>query len=103
MYRSVTVVGNICAYAASDKAKPIAIIVPVQAALEKMAKDNGINETFEELIHNEKMNKVVLKELQASGKAGGLAGIEIIEGVVMAEEEWNAENVRPKSSFNPEG
>lgn len=39
------------------------------------------------------MNRIVLKELQAAGKSGGLAGIEIIDGVVMADEEWTAANV----------
>lgn len=38
-----------------------------------------------------------MKELQSAGKGGGLAGIEIIAGVVMADEEWNAANVlRPR-------
>jgi len=39
------------------------------------------------------LNRIVLKELQATGKSGGLAGIEIIDGVVMADEEWTAANV----------
>jgi long-chain acyl-CoA synthetase len=38
------------------------------------------------------MQTVVLKELQAAGKAGGLAGIEIIDGVVLADEEWTPAN-----------
>lgn len=33
------------------------------------------------------------KELQSAGKQGGLGGIEIIDGVVMADEEWTAANV----------
>ena len=39
------------------------------------------------------MNAVVLKELQAAGKQGGLSGIEIIEGVVLTDEEWTSANV----------
>ena len=34
----------------------------------------------------------MLKELQASGKQGGLQGIEIIDGVVLADEEWTTAN-----------
>ena len=45
-------------------------------------------------MHNDKLNGLVLKELQAAGKGGGLAGIEIIDGVVLADEEWTAANVR---------
>lgn len=91
--------GNICVYAASDKNKPIAIIVPAEPALKKLAKQNGIEgDTVEELVHNKKLNQIVLKELQAAGRQGGLTGIEIIDGVVMADEEWNAANVRSQSS-----
>jgi long-chain acyl-CoA synthetase len=94
VYRSATVVGNICVYAAGDQAKPVAIIVPVEPALMKLAKSHGIEgKGFEELVHDKKLNGIVLKELQAAGKAGGLAGIEIVEGCVLAGEEWNAENV----------
>ena len=45
-------------------------------------------------MHNDKLNGLVLKELQAAGKGGGLAGIEIIDGVVLADEEWTAANVK---------
>ena len=40
------------------------------------------------------MNSVVLKELQGAGRQGGLAGLEIIDGVVLADEEWTPQNVR---------
>lgn len=46
------------------------------------------------LCHNKKIQELVLKELQAKGKAGGLAGMEIIDGVVLTEEEWTPQNVR---------
>lgn len=87
--------GNICVHAAPDKNKPIAIIVPAEPALKKLAKSNGIEgDTLEELVHDKKLNRLVLKELQNAGRQGGLSGIEIIDGVVMADEEWNAANVR---------
>lgn len=94
IYRSGSVVGNICVYAAEDKAKPIAIIVPLEPALKKLAAANGIpGDSLEELVSNKKVNELVLKELQQAGKEGGLAGIEIIDGVVLADEEWNPQNV----------
>ncbi|TKA64248.1 hypothetical protein B0A49_07347 [Cryomyces minteri] len=93
IYRSATVVANICVYAASDKNKPIAIIVPAEPALKSLASSNGIKGSgIEDLVHNDKLNKLVLAELQAAGKKGGLAGIEIIEGVVLADEEWTPQN-----------
>ncbi|GAD95972.1 AMP-binding enzyme (Fum16), putative, partial [Paecilomyces variotii No. 5] len=93
VYRSAPVVANICVYAAQDQVKPIAIIVPVEATLQKIAKENGIEGgTVETLVHNEKLKSIVLKTLQAAGRAGGLKGIEIVDGVVMSDEEWNPHN-----------
>ena len=94
VYRSSPVVGNICVYAAEDQDKPIAIIVPVEAALKKIAHDHGIEgDNLETLVHNEKLKTIVLQELQAAGRAGGLKGIEIINGVVLSDDEWTPQNV----------
>ena len=100
IYRAAPVVGNICVYAAGDKTKPVAIIVPVEPALQKLAASNGIKGgSLETLVHDKKLNGIVLKELQKAGREGGLSGIEIIDGVVMSEEEWTAQNV--SISFRP--
>lgn len=94
IYRSASVVANICVYAEESKAKPIAIIVPAEPALKKLASSVGVEGgALEELVHNKKLNGAVLKELQAAGRSGGLAGIEIIEGVVLSDEEWTPQNV----------
>ncbi|KAJ5666182.1 Long-chain-fatty-acid--CoA ligase 1 [Penicillium maclennaniae] len=93
VYRSCPVVGNICVYAAEDQDKPIAIIVPVELALKKIASENGIEgDTLETLVHKEKLQRLVLQQLQNSGRAGGLRGIEIISGVVLSDEEWTPHN-----------
>ena len=81
-------------YAATDKQTPIAIIVPAEPALKKVASDNNIEgNALEELVHNKKLNAIVLKDLQNAGKQGGLSGIEIISGVVITDEEWTSANV----------
>lgn len=93
IYRSAPVVANICVYADSSKTRPIAIIVPAEPALKKLAASIGVDgNTIEELVHNKKLQQAVLKELQTAGRAGGLSGIEIIEGVVMSDEEWTPQN-----------
>ena len=98
-YRSSSIVANICVYAAQDKSRPIAIIVPNEPALKKLASDNGVQgESLEGLVHDEKLNSVVLKDLQATGKRAGLAGIEIIDGVVMTDEEWTPQSVSSRST-----
>ena len=82
-------------YAAEDKNKPIAIVVPVEAALKSLAKQNGINEdSLEALADHKKLRSMALKEIQGVGRSGGLVGIEIIDGVVLAKEEWTPQNVR---------
>jgi long-chain acyl-CoA synthetase len=75
--------------------------VPVEPVLKKLAEDNKVQGlSNEELVHSEKLNRIVLKELQNAGKAGGLAGIEMIDGVVLADDEWTTANVSSSSAFN---
>jgi len=93
IYRATTVVGNICVYAAQDQNKPIAIIVPAEPALKSLAKENGVEGSgLHDLCHNKKMNDLVLKEMQATGRKSGLANFEIIEGVVLVDDEWTPES-----------
>jgi long-chain acyl-CoA synthetase len=93
IYRSAPSVGNICVYASDLKTKPIAIIVPLEPALAKLAAANNIpGHGLENWVHEKKINGLVLKELQATGRSGGLAGIEIVEAVVLVDEEWNPMN-----------
>ncbi|KAI9662824.1 MAG: long-chain fatty acid-CoA ligase [Bathelium mastoideum] len=92
-YRSSPIVANICVYADQSKSRPIAIIVPQETALKKFASENGVKgESLEGLVHDEKLNSAVLKDLQAAGKRAGLSGIEIIDGVVLTDEEWTPHN-----------
>ncbi|KUJ10358.1 acetyl-CoA synthetase-like protein [Mollisia scopiformis] len=93
VYRAATVVANICVYADQQRTKPIAIIVPAEPALKKLAEKIGVEGNgVEDLVHNSKIQDAVLKELQQAGRAGGLSGIEIIEGAVLADEEWTPQN-----------
>ena len=94
IYRSVPVVGNMCVFAATDQVKPVAIIVPAEPALIAMAKQHGIKgDTIETLVHDKKLNTIILKELQTAGRAAGLKPFEIINGVVLSDEEWTPQNV----------
>ncbi len=94
IYRSAHVVANICCYADESKTKPVAIIVPAEPALKRLADSIGVKgSSLEELVHNKKLQGAVLRELQSAGRAGGLSGIEIIEGVVVSDEEWTPQNV----------
>jgi len=93
IYRSCPVVGNICVYASPEKSKPVAIVVPVEATLKQLASENGIEGNgLEDLTANKDVNGIVLKAMVSAGKKGGLAGIELIDGVVLADEEWTPQN-----------
>ncbi|KAG9238882.1 hypothetical protein BJ875DRAFT_449773 [Amylocarpus encephaloides] len=93
IYRSTTVVANICVYADQQKTKPVAIIVPAEPALKKLAERIGVKgDGIEDLSHNRQIQNAVLKELQQAGRQGGLSGIEIVEGAILADEEWTPQN-----------
>lgn len=59
-----------------------------------MAEDLGVEgHGISDLVHNGRIQAQILKDLQAVGKKAGLANIETIVGVVVADEEWTAVNV----------
>ena len=39
------------------------------------------------------MRDLALAEIQKQGRSGGLTGIEIVDGIVVAREEWTPANV----------
>lgn len=93
VYRSVSVVMNICVYADQTKVKPVAIVVPIEAAVLKFAKEHGMEDMdYESLLDNKKMRAMIVKEMHAVGRKAGLAGIELIQGVVLSHEEWTPQN-----------
>lgn len=94
VYRSAPIVANICVYADTAESKPVAIIVPAEPVLKKIAAEQGVEgEHLEELVHDQKVVNAVSKQLQSAGQKGGLAPFEIIQGVALADEEWTPQNV----------
>lgn len=93
VYRSCPAVANILVYADQQQNKPVAVIVPNEPVLLKLAKESGVKaDHIEEIIHDKKIIKIVHDQLLSTGKKGGLAGIELVEGVVLTEEEWTPQN-----------
>ncbi|KAJ5637372.1 long-chain fatty acid-CoA ligase [Penicillium lividum] len=94
VYITSPLVANICIYAAEDQIKPVAIIVPLEAALLKLASENNIRGCdFASLFDKNKLNLIILKEIQQTGRQGQLAPFEIIDGKVLDKDEWNPQNV----------
>ncbi|CZS97197.1 probable long-chain-fatty-acid-CoA ligase [Rhynchosporium agropyri] len=93
IYCSSNIVSNLCVYAAADRNKPIAIVIPILATLQKLAEDKGIkDQSYEKLVQNDKISKLVLRELQDTGRKAGLAPFQILDGVVLTDAEWTPQN-----------
>lgn len=88
---------SICVYADGNRYKPIAIVVPAEATLSKFVVEKGLasaDHSLEHLVDDVKVVDAVHAELLAVGKRGGLAGMELIQGLVLLSEEWTPENVK---------
>ncbi|KAI9046088.1 fatty acid activator Faa4 [Aspergillus affinis] len=93
IYRASPLVANICVYAAQDQQKPVAIIVPAEPALLRLARENNIQgHDLEDLVDHPQINSLVLRELQKAGRQGQLSAFEIIDGVVLDKDEWTPHN-----------
>ncbi|CCC69060.1 hypothetical protein NCAS_0C00700 [Naumovozyma castellii] len=95
VYRTNQYVQNICVYADQTKVKPVGIIVPNLAPLATLAVKNGImkkNDDVESHIHDKKLQRLICEDMLKTGKAQGLNGIELLQGVVIFPEEWTPEN-----------
>lgn len=87
---------NVCVFASSEAARPIAIIVPEENALRALVEKLGIankNSDLAELAANPAVKDAVMKDLLAAGKIAGLQRIELISGVILAHEVWTPDNV----------
>lgn len=99
IYRSNSIVTNICVYADQNKVKPIAIVIPGEPALKSLLKDEKIYSESEllskelaVLCQDKKVISAVHNSLLATGKSQGLKGIELIQNVVLVDDEWTPQN-----------
>ncbi|CCE90231.1 long-chain fatty acid-CoA ligase FAA1 TDEL_0B01020 [Torulaspora delbrueckii] len=95
VYRSNPYVQNICVYADQSKVKPVGIIVPNLGPLGELAKEVGVAKDADDVenhLDDPKLQKALLDRLLKTGRSQGLAGIELLEGVVLFHEEWTPQN-----------
>ncbi|KAH7399220.1 fatty acid activator Faa4 [Phaeosphaeria sp. MPI-PUGE-AT-0046c] len=94
VYRASSLIANICVYAAPDKDKPIAIIVPAEPALRKLALERSIEGStdFQDLCNNSTLKELVLEDLRKAGRQAHLSSIELLGGLIMDNEEWTSQN-----------
>jgi long-chain acyl-CoA synthetase len=92
VFRGARSVNHIMVYGDSEHARPVAVVSPNEAALADLAKREGVDE--HKMYSNARVRSAVMRELAAVGKAAGLSGMEMLDGVVLAEEEWTPASVR---------
>lgn len=97
IYRSNPYVENVCVYADQNKVKPVGIVVPNLKKCSAKAIELGLIKDEDDLsnvLDNKQLTSFVLNELLKTGKSQGLAGIELIMGVILFNGEWT-----PQSGF----
>ncbi|KAF6786561.1 long-chain-fatty-acid-CoA ligase [Colletotrichum sojae] len=95
VYRSATIVANICIHASPQRPKPIAIVIPSPPALRQLAQRHGLDTDAEvsKLSQHPNIISDALQQLQEVATAAGLVSIEKVEAVVLVEDpEWSPQN-----------
>lgn len=91
IYRSDPFIMNVCVYADESRVKPVAIIVPNQSQVEKLARELNID-YHDEAAKDPAIVEAIQQNIIETGKKGGLKGIELILGVVISSVEWSPQN-----------
>ncbi|PPR01286.1 hypothetical protein CVT24_006361 [Panaeolus cyanescens] len=89
VYKSCSLVANICVHAEPDMSQPIAIIYPHEGNLRKALSSSS---DLAPLCKDAKARDLVLRECNAQAKKNGFARMEMLKGVILCSEEWTAEN-----------
>ncbi|KAF1799260.1 hypothetical protein FB192DRAFT_1395759 [Mucor lusitanicus] len=92
IYKSNTLVENMCVCAESLYPKPVGLLVPVEGPLRKFLAEHGVeNEDYAALCASKEARKVVLQAMQEQAKKSGLRGAEIIADVWICKDLWTPE------------
>ncbi|OAV90647.1 hypothetical protein, variant [Puccinia triticina 1-1 BBBD Race 1] len=95
IYKSCALVGNLCVHADSTANRPMAIVFVheknLTVAYQEM-KPGESGKSLSEMCQSEEVEKLLLKELLATGKKAGFKPLELLQSVVLTDEEWTPEN-----------
>ncbi|QPG76032.1 hypothetical protein FOA43_003418 [Brettanomyces nanus] len=97
VYRSNSLINNICCYADETKVKPIGIVLPEDKALKQLIVELGLAKEGDEIqladfVNNKKVTHAVTKSLLDTAKKAGFTRIEMILGVVIVDDDWTPES-----------
>ncbi|KAF7727704.1 long-chain fatty acid-CoA ligase [Apophysomyces ossiformis] len=92
IYKACLCVSNLCVYADSLLPRPVALVVPSEPALRKLAIEKGVTEKdWERLCLDATAKKAVLAALLEVGKEAQLKPAEILFDIYLCSEEWTME------------
>jgi len=92
-YRNCSWLDTLIVYVDGLRYHCIVVGVPNRPRLTAWARDNGLDDSdFGVLIQEQAVNDLILKDLQAIGKAKNMRSIEIIRAVSLQAEEWTPQN-----------
>ncbi|KAI7962799.1 hypothetical protein MJO28_000893 [Puccinia striiformis f. sp. tritici] len=95
IYKSCSLVNNICVHADSSANRPMAIVFVHEKNINLVCEELKIGESgrsFSQMCQDEEIEKLVLKELLATGKKAGFKPLELLQSVVLTDEEWTPLN-----------
>ncbi|KAG0178194.1 long-chain fatty acid-CoA ligase [Apophysomyces sp. BC1034] len=92
VYKSCLCVSNLCVYADSLRPRPVALVVPAEATVRKLAIEKGVTEKdWERLCADPTVKKAVLASLLEAGKEAKLKPAESLFDIHLCSEEWTME------------
>ncbi|KAI7855814.1 hypothetical protein BDC45DRAFT_504797 [Circinella umbellata] len=92
IYKSCVYVNNICVYADSLCAKPVALVVPAEPTVRKLATEKMSPSTeWSDICNDEAIKKAVLAGLLRTAKEAGLKPAEMLFDIYLCDEEWTVE------------
>ncbi|KAK9764597.1 long-chain fatty acid-CoA ligase [Basidiobolus ranarum] len=96
LYKTSLFVQNICVYGDSFQSHPVALIVPIEDKLLKLAQQKGVPNaeklSLHELCVNKEVKKGVLESFKEIAKKSRLVSAEVIQNIHLCDEEWTTEN-----------
>ena len=97
MYKSCSLVANLCVHASPHAKQPVAIVIPFEPNLHhalSLQSSPGVDSTapLADLCHDKAVQELVLKECNALGKKNDFKPMEMLKAVVLTPDEWTPES-----------
>ncbi|KAI9498714.1 hypothetical protein BDB00DRAFT_867335 [Zychaea mexicana] len=93
IYKSCLYVNNICVYADSLRPRAVALVVPVENSVQKLASELGVaSKEWAVICNDAQVKKAILTALLGQAKEAGLKPAEMLFDIYVCHEEWTIDN-----------